>query len=265
MSHGGFSRGRFLVRIGLGLLCLGGVRAALSAEPKAGRDQVSVFAAASLADALTEIGSAWEAASGSRALFNFGASSDLARQIRAGAPADVFVSADTAQMDRLEQEGLVRASDRHELLSNTLVVVVPHDSPMRVSGPRDLAVFRTIALADPQAVPAGVYARLWLQGLGLWDALAPRVVPTLHVRAALAAVESGNAEAAVVYRTDAMRSKRARIAFEVEPKQGPPIRYPVAPLAASRGPEAAAFVAYLRSPAARAVFVRHGFVVLGGR
>lgn len=250
--------------VGLGLLCPGGARAAFSGEPKAGRGEVSVFAAASLADALTEIGSAWEAASGSRASFNFGASSDLARQIRAGAPADVFISADTAQMDRLEQEGLVRASDRHDLLANTLVVVVPQDSPARVTGPRDLAAFRTIALADPQAVPAGAYARLWLQGLGLWDAIAPQVVPTLHVRAALAAVESGNAEAGVVYRTDAARSKRARVAFEVEPTQGPPIRYPVAPLATARGPATAAFVSYLRSPAARAVFVRHGFVVLGG-
>jgi len=135
----------------------------------------------------------------------------------------------------------------------------------RVAGPRELSAFRSIAIADPQAVPAGVYARLWLQGLGLWDALAPRVVPTLHVRAALAAVESGNAEAAVVYRTDAARSKRARVAFEVEPTQGPPIRYPVAPLVAARQPAAGAFVAYLRSPTARAVFVRHGFVVLGGR
>jgi molybdate transport system substrate-binding protein len=251
--------------VALGLLCLGQAGAAFPAEPPKGREELSVFAAASLADALTEIGTAWEAASGCRPVFNFGASSDLARQIRAGAPADVFFSADTAQMDTLERHGLVRAAERYDLLSNTLVVIVPEGSAARVTIPRDLAGFAKVAIADPQAVPAGVYARTWLEGLGLWAALASRVVPTLHVRAALAAVESGNAEAGIVYRTDAARSKRARIAFEVKPSQGPPIRYPVAPLATPGRPAAAAFVAYLRSPAARAVFVRHGFLVLGGR
>jgi molybdate transport system substrate-binding protein len=250
--------------VALGLLFLG-ARAPLAAEPQAGGEEVSVFAAASLADALSEIGTAWQAATGARAVFNFGASSDLARQIRAGAPADVFVSADTAQMDALEREGLVRAAERFDLLSNTLVVVVPQDSRARLGDARELAQFQTIAIADPLAVPAGVYARLWLQGLGLWEPLAARFVPTLHVRAALAAVESGNADAGIVYRTDVARSTRARIAFEVEASQAPPIRYPVAALKAARGPKAAAFVAYLRSPAARDVFVRHGFVVLEGR
>jgi len=228
------------------------------------REELSVFAAASLADALGEIGKAWQTASGQRALFNFGASSDLSRQIRAGAPADVFFSADAAQMDALEREGLVRAADRTDLLSNTLVVIVPAASAARVSGARDLTAFKTIALADPQAVPAGVYARTWLEGLGLWSQLAPRVVPTLHVRAALAAVESENAEAGIVYRTDAAASTRARIALEVPRAEGPKIVYPVAPLARSTGKRAAAFVAYLRSSEARAVFARRGFLVLGG-
>ncbi len=224
-----------------------------------------MFAAASLADALAEVGIAWAAVSLSRPVFNFGASSDLARQIRAGAPADVFLSADRAQMDALEREGLVRAADRHDLLSNTLVVVVPSSSPARITGPRDLLAFATIALADPQAVPAGVYARAWLEGLGVWDELARRVVPTLHVRAALAAVESENAEAGIVYRTDAALSKRVRVVLEVPRQEGPPIVYPVAPLATSGKPAAVAFVAYLRSAAARAVFTRHGFLVLGGQ
>jgi len=265
VADSGFSRRRGLMSVAFGLLCLGRASALPSAEPPRGREELSVFAAASLADALTEIGTVWQVASGSRPVFNFGASSDLARQIRAGAPADVFFSADTTQMDTLEQQGLVRAAERHDLLSNTLVVIVPEGSAARVTSPRDLAEFEKVAIADPHTVPAGVYARTWLEGLGLWDAVAPRVVPTLHVRAALAAVESGNAEAGIVYRTDAARSKRARIAFEVEPSQGPPIRYPVAPLAASRRRDALAFVAYLRSPAAREVFVRHGFLVLGGQ
>jgi molybdate transport system substrate-binding protein len=243
-------------------LCVASILAARAVP--ADREEIAVFAAASLADALTEAGSAWTDASGDRAVFNFGASSDLSRQIRAGAPADVFFSADGAQMDALEREGLVRASDRHDLLSNTLVVIVPTASTANVAAPRDLTAFRTIAVADPEAVPAGVYARAWLESLRLWKELAPRVVPTLHVRAALAAVESENAEAGIVYKTDAASSKRARIAFEVAREQGPSIRYPVARLARSTRPAASAFVAWLRSADARALFTRRGFLVLGG-
>lgn len=251
-----------LVPLLLGLVRLGAEPAAAQAQ---GRQPLTVFAAASLADALAEVGAAWQAASGHEALFNFGASSDLARQIQAGAPADVFFSADTTQMDALERLGLVRAAERADLISNALVVVVPSGSAARLAGPRDLLGLATIALADPQVVPAGVYARAWLEALGLWRELAARVVPALHVRAALAAVESENVEAGIVYRTDAARSKRVRVALEVPREQGPVIRYPVAPLAASGRPAAASFMAYLRSPAAREVFVRHGFVVLGER
>jgi len=264
------AQARGLAPAPLALLALLGLAGAASGgraaeQPKSRPPEVYVFAAMSLADALAEIGAAWSAASGSRPVFNFGASSDLARQIRAGAPADVFFSADSAQMDALERDGLVRAAERYDLLSNTLIVVVPSGSPARVTGPRDLLAFATIALADPQTVPAGVYARAWLEGLGLWVELRPRVVPTLHVRAALAAVESENVEAAVVYKTDAARSKRVRIAFEVEQRDGPRIRYPVAPLATSGKPAAEAFVKYLRSAAAREVFARYGFPVLGGQ
>ena len=228
------------------------------------REEIGVFAAASLADVLTEIGKAWEAASGHHPVFNFGGSSDLARQILAGAPADVFFSADTVQMGLVVRQGLARAADSSDLLSNTLVVIVPASSMARVAAARDLSGFAKIALADPEAVPAGVYARSWLEAEGVWSALAERVIPMLHVRAALAAVESGNVDAGIVYKTDAARSSRARIALEVSPERGPKIRYPVAPLAGSK-PAAASFVAYLKSAAARAVFVRHGFLVLGGQ
>ncbi len=173
-------------------------------------------------------------ASGCRAVFNFGASSDLSRQIRSGAPADVFFSADTAQMDALEREGLVRAADRQDLLSNTLVVIVPAASGATRGGPA-----RPRRLQDDRARrPAGGAGRASTHAAGskAWGSgpsSLPRVVPTLHVRAALAAVESENAEAGIVYRTDAAASKRARIAFEVPREQGPPIRYPVAPLVRS--------------------------------
>lgn len=248
---------RLLVRLIVGLLL--GLPAAAHAE------EVNVFAAASLTDALKEIAVGWEQASGHQVVFNLGASNDLARQIRAGAPADAFFSADKTQMDGLEKEGLVRAADRVDLLSNALVVVAPADSTARVTRPADLAGFRTIALADPQAVPAGVYARTWLEGLGLWAVLKDRVVPALNVRAALAAVESGNVEAGIVYKTDASLSKRARVLFEVPRADGPPIVYPLAPVATSTKAATAEFVRHLQSAAARQVFARYGFVVLGGQ
>jgi molybdate transport system substrate-binding protein len=231
--------------------------AALAAE------DVLVYAAASLADALEEVGGRWRRTSGHTPVLNVGASSDLARQIRAGAPADVFFSADREHMDLLERAGLVRAADRVELLSNTLVVVVPVRSVLRLSGPADLVGLRRLALADPEAVPAGVYARRWLESAGLWPQVRDRVVPTLDVRAALAAVESENAEAAVVYRTDAARSRRARVAFEVPRGLGPPIVYVVAPLVRAR-PAAHELAAALASPSARAIFEKHGFLVRDG-
>jgi molybdate transport system substrate-binding protein len=233
-----------------------------SAGPVAAED-VTVYAASSLTDALQDVARGFEAQTGHKVVFNVGASNDLARQIKAGAPADVFFSADKAQMDGLEASGLVRASDRADVLSNVLVIVVPVSAAARMSGPADLLTAKRLALADPQAVPAGVYARSWLESIGLWDKLKDRVVPTLNVRAALSAVESENVDAGIVYRTDAAISKRTKVAFEVPREQGPPIVYPLAPLAASRSRATADLVRYLTSPAARAVYERHGFVVLG--
>jgi molybdate transport system substrate-binding protein len=231
--------------------------------PVARGDGIDVFAAASLTDALGAIGRAWEGASGTRVSFNFAGSNDLARQIRAGAPADVFVSADPAQMDTLERAGLVRAGERVDLLSNVLVVVVPRDAAFTPAATAELRRVRRLALADPQAVPAGVYARQWLERVGLWAELRERVVPALDVRAALAAVEAGHVEAGVVYRTDAALAPRARTAFTVPREDGPQITYVAAPLRASKhAAAAAAFVRHLRSAEAASVFERHGFLVL---
>lgn len=226
-------------------------------------DEVTVFAATSLTDALKEVAQGFEKSTGHKVVFNLGGSNDLARQIKAGAPADVFFSADKAQMDGLEQAGLVRAQDRVDVLSNVLVVVVPASSSARLSAPRDLLSVKRLALADPQAVPAGVYARAWLESAGLWERLEGRVVPTLNVRAALSAVESENADAGIVYRTDAATSKRVKVAFEVPREQGPAIVYPLAPIAASKRFVTGDLVRYLLSARAREVYARHGFVVLG--
>ena len=233
-----------------------------SAAPVAA-EEVTVYAAASLTDALKEVAQGFAAKTGHKVVFNLGASNDLARQIRAGAPADVFFSADKAQMDGLEAAGLVRAADRVDVLSNILVVVVPASRTARMSQPSDLLAVQRLALADPEAVPAGVYARTWLQSVGLWDKLKDKVIPTLNVRAALSAVESENADAGIVYRTDAAISKRVKVAFEVPRDKGPAIVYPMAPLAGSRKSAATELVRYLTSAPAREVYRRYGFIVLG--
>jgi molybdate transport system substrate-binding protein len=225
---------------------------------------VLVFAAASLTDALKEIAASWEIAGGESVVFNFAASSLLARQIREGAPADLFLSADEAQMDGLERAGLVVPGTRRSVLSNTLVVVVPADSTLRIASERDLAGkgVERIALAEPTSVPVGVYSKKFFERVGIWDALTPKVVPTENARATLAAVESGNVDAGIVYRTDAAISKHVRIAFEIPAAMGPAISYPFALVkGAPRETEARRFLAYIGSPAARAVFVRYGFLV----
>ena len=223
------------------------------------KPELLVFGAASLTDSLQDLGAAYEAKTGQKVSFSFGASSDLARQIQAGAPADVFFSADTAKMDALEKAGLVKASDRQEFLSNVLVVMVPEDSTAKVSSPNDLLALSKIAIADPAAVPVGVYAKKWLTGLGLWERIEPKVVPTLDVRGSLSAVESGGVSAAIVYRTDAAIAKSARVAYTV--MDGPPILYSVAPVTSSKhASDAAAFVAFLAGPGGRAEFERRGFL-----
>ncbi|HZR21891.1 MAG TPA: molybdate ABC transporter substrate-binding protein [Verrucomicrobiae bacterium] len=226
--------------------------------------QVLVFAAASLTDSLREIAESYRTSASEKIALNLGASSTLARQIEEGAPADIFFSADEAQMDRLEAHGLIVSGTRTNRLSNELVIIVAARGSVAIRAPQDLAgsSIRRIALGDPKAVPIGVYARRFLEGAGLWQAVAPKVVPTENVRAALAAVEAGNADASIVYKTDALISKRVVIAYTVPPDQAPRIRYPVALLKGSAKPAAAAkFVQYLASPTATAVFEKHGFII----
>jgi len=240
----------------LHLLCAG-AREALSAS-------VTVFAAASLSDSLLKIAAQYEKVSPDKILFNFAASSMLARQIEEGAPADIFFSADEAQMDRLQIKGLIVPATRQSRLSNRLVIVVAGDSRLPISSPGDLAKpsVGRVALADPQAVPAGVYAREFFRKQSLWSAIESKVVPTANVRGALAAVESGNVDAAVVYKTDAAISKKVRIAYEVPPETGPKISEPMALLKDSPEPKAARqFLQFLDSPAAARVFADYGFIV----
>jgi molybdate transport system substrate-binding protein len=240
-----------------------GARPAAAAGRSERSGELLVFAAVSLSDALREIATGWTSQTGQAVEFSFGGSGDLARQIRAGAPAQVFVSADAVRVDELEKDGLVRPSERFELVSNRLVVVVPSGSPLTLRRAADLASLPRLALADPSSVPAGAYARQWLERAGVWATVAEHVVPTLDVRAALAAVESGNAPAGVVYATDAALSRRARVALEVPASEAPRIAY-VAALLPGAGAPARAFFVRLRSPEAAAVFRRLGFEVLKG-
>jgi molybdate transport system substrate-binding protein len=234
----------------------------LLAVPASAAD-LQVFAAASLTDALKEIAPEYEKATGDKLVLNLGASSTLARQIQEGAPADLFLSADEEKMNGLEKRKLLLPGTRESVLSNTLVVVVPLDSNLRIAGPADLVAVRALALAEPQTVPAGIYAKEYLKRKGLWSKVIDRVVPTENVRAALSAVESGNVDAGIVYKTDAAISKKVKIAYEVPRAEAPSISYPFAVLAASERKEAARkLLDYLHSPSALAVFRRHGFLIL---
>src|SRR4051812_5668710 len=226
------------------------------------RPAITVSAAVSLTDALTAAAQEFARAGGGTIRFNFGASNVLARQIVNGAPVDLFISADEAQMDVVAAAGLLADASRLDLLRNQLAVVVPSDRRRSMIGVRDLtgAAFRRIAIGDPQGVPAGVYAKAFLQQEDLWATLEPRLVPSGSVRAALAAVESGAADAAIVYRTDARVALKATVAYVVPAAAGPRIVYPGAVVRGSRAPaEAKRFLDFLRGIDAVRVFERFGF------
>ena len=224
-------------------------------------DEVLVFGAASLTESLQEAGKQFEMQGGPRVTFSFASSSDLARQIEAGAPADIFFSADTLKMDSVEKAGLVKKADRREFLSNALVVVVPSNSTTTVTSAADLEKFPKIALADPKAVPVGVYAKKWLTEKGVWAAIEAKIIPTLDVRASLAAVAGGDAPAGIVYSTDAAISKEVKVVYTV--RDGAPILYSVAPIATSKhAAQAARFVAFLDSLTGRAIFEKRGFLIV---
>jgi molybdate transport system substrate-binding protein len=233
---------------------------------------VVVFAAASLTDAVSEVARAFSArgtGSGSeptdRTLVrtSFAASSVLAKQIEAGAPADVFLSADSDWMDYLEQRKLLRAGTRRDLLGNELVLIAPVSSAVQVTlGPRvDLTAALAggrLATGDPDSVPVGRYAQAALMHLGIWDQVEPRLVRAENVRMALEYVARREASLGIVYRTDALAEKRVRLVDVFPPSTHPPITYPVA-LTAGATPTAAAFEAFLDGDAAREIFVRYGF------
>jgi molybdate transport system permease protein len=234
------------------------------ADPGGAADRsIVVSVAVSLTEAIGAVGRDFEARTGVHVSLNFGGSNSLAQQIVAGAPVDLFISADEAQMRLVEASGRVAAGTRVDLARNRLVIVVPPDRVSLIRRPQDLLSpsVRRIAVGDPSAVPAGVYTREYFERLGMWRALQPKVVPGTSVRAALAAVDAGEADAALVYATDARIARHAVVAYEVPAGESPRIVYPAAVVAGSPHPEdARAFLAALQGPAASATFARYGFV-----
>jgi molybdate transport system substrate-binding protein len=252
-----------LLRRAIGGIALALVCSLPSLELRAA--QVTVFAASSLTDSLKEVAGAYESKTGDKIVFNFAASSVLARQIEEGAPADIFFSADEAKMDALETKGLVVKGTRGSPLSNLLVIVTAQEKAVSIKSVYDLtnSTVQRLALADPKTVPIGIYAREYLQKARLWDVLLPKAIIVENVRAALAAVEAGNADAAFVYKTDAAISKKANVAVQIPGEEGPKISYSVALVEnAPHGEAAKAFLGYTMGEDAAKVFQKFGFITL---
>jgi molybdate transport system substrate-binding protein len=241
---------------------------ALLATPTAqAQETVTMFAAASMKNAIDDINAAFTKATGVRVVTSLAASSALAKQIEQGAPADAFASADLEWMDYVEQKKLIKDGTRVNLLGNKLVLIAPKDSKTDnvTIGPgfdiAKLAGDGRIAVADVRAVPAGKYAKAALERLGGWAAAEPKLASAENVRAALALVGRGEAPLGIVYETDAKVEKNVKIVGYFPEDSHPPITYPVA-LTANSGPEAAQYLAFLRSGVAKTVFETYGFTFL---
>jgi len=235
---------------------------AVEAGGQGSNRQVVVSAAVSLTEVLQQLAPMYQARTGDRVVLNLGSSNTLARQISFGAGADLFISADEAQMNAVAAQ--IDPASRVDLLSNQLAIAVPDDRPRPITSARGLLdpAIRRIAIGDPAAVPAGVYAKQYLQMVGIWPELSMKIVPSGSVRLALAAVESGAADAAIVYHTDIASATHAREAMVILASEGPRIVYPAALVLSGSNPEGARrLLTFLRSPEAAAVFVRAGFLV----
>lgn len=243
------------------VLCL--VLAPLSARAQA----LTVFAAASLTDAMKDVSALWVKQGHPALRMSFASSSTLAQQIAQGAPANIFASADEKWMDYLAQKNLIVADTRKNLLGNDLVLVVPADKPLHVTIGPDFDLMKLLgangrlAVGDPAHVPAGIYAEQALRKLGWWDRVAPRLARAEDVRAALLLVERGEAPAGIVYGTDAAVSKAVMVAGVFPAGSHEPVSYPFAVVKANDTPAARSLMTFLEGPQARTVFETRGFKV----
>ena len=244
------------------LAVLAGVSIANAATPPVA-PVVRIFAAASLTDVLPAVVEPYRRRTGVEVKFMFASSSTLARQIDSGAGADLFLSADEEWLDYLEARGELRAGSRVDLLGNRLVLVAPSDSALTLAIRPGFALTEALhggrlAVGDPDSVPAGRYAKAALVSLGVWPGVAGRLVRAENVRSALQLVAHGEVPLGIVYATDAAADRRVRVVDVFPAASHPPIRYPLAETATAT-PAARALAAYLRSPAAAAVFAAAGF------
>jgi molybdate transport system substrate-binding protein len=255
---------RSILRALLAWVCIVACGAGVSAAAAADEAKtVLVFGAASLTDVLDELGHAFTARTQVQVKSSLAASSVLAKQIEAGAPADVFFSADLDWMDYLEQRKLLRPGSRHDVVLNRLVLIAPADSKIAVRIAPGFDLLKALgdgklATGDPDSVPVGKYAQAALQKLGVWDQVASRIVRAENVRSALAFVARGEAPLGIVYRTDALAEKRVRIVDVFPEDSHPPVTYPIA-LTTRAGPEAQRFVDFVTSDAAKPIFRKYGF------
>lgn len=242
----------------------------LAAAPAFAADRpVTVFAAASLKNALDEVGAAYAARTGGEARFSYAGSPAIARQIEQGAPADIYISADSAWVDYLADRKLIVASSRRNLLTNRLALIAPADAKVSLKVARGMPLAKALGggrLAVAGAdVPAGRYAKAALTNLGVWNSVSGRLAQAENVRAALQFVARGESPYGIVYDTDAKAEPRVKIVGLFPDSSHPRIVYPAALVAGSRNPQAGAFLSFLSGPEARAVFGKHGFTVLARR
>jgi molybdate transport system substrate-binding protein len=243
------------------------VSIAWSATGAAQQGKLVIFAAASLKDALDEVNAAYTRDKGKETATSYAASSTLAKQIEAAAPADIFISADLDWIDYLANKHLIKPETRNNLLGNQLVLIAPVNSTIKLSIGPSFPLAQALgdgrlAIADPTGVPAGRYGKAALEALGVWSSVADKLAPGENVRATLALVSRGEAPLGIVYQTDAASDKAVKIVGVFPENTHPPIIYPIAVVAGSSDPAAAGYVAYLTSPAAAAIFAKQGFTVL---
>lgn len=244
-----------------GAICAGSLPSGAVAE------QITVFAAASMTNAMARIEQDFEARTGHDLVVSLAGTSVLARQIQQGAPADIFISANADWMDALEQDGLIEPGTRFDLLANALVLVAHGNDakPVAIGPDMDLAGLvgdGRMAMALVDAVPAGIYGKASLESLGLWDGVAPAVVQADNVRAALRLVASGEAGLGIVYATDAVAEEDVSVIGSFPADSHPPIVYPAADIAGRDLPAETEFLDYLRGPEAREALEQQGFVVM---
>jgi molybdate transport system substrate-binding protein len=237
-----------------------------SATAPAQDPKLIVFAAASLKDALDEVNAGYQRENSRETATSYAASSTLAKQIEAAAPADIFISADLDWMDYLAKKDLIKPQTRANLLGNRLVLIAPANSSAKLSITPNFQLAQALgngrlAIADPNGVPAGRYGKAALEALGVWSSVADRLAPAENVRATLALVSRGEAPLGIVYQTDADADKAVKIVGTFPPDSHPPIIYPIAVVAASTNPGTVGYIAFLKSPAARILFEKHGFTV----